>query len=202
MSRADDEEPLPPREEAELLSALQAALRPSELDPSVNERLVAAALEDPLAPPSEAELAESVRLREALDHGVQHEDLAALAALRHAALPSEDPAALQRALEGALGTAEPGRARPGGGRRRGNVVYAAFGAAGAMLAAAAALLLFLGPARHEPAPAAARYAEPRTTAPLFSERFELGATTARVDLIAAQRGRDLRDNRYAAWGVR
>jgi hypothetical protein len=37
---------------------------------------------------------------------------------------------------------------------------------------------------------------------LFAERFETGETTARMDLIASARSRDLRNNRYTAWGVR
>jgi hypothetical protein len=64
------------------------------------------------------------------------------------------------------------------------------------------MLLFVGTAREQAPPAAAEYRKPRTTAPLFSERFETGDTTARMDAIASARGRDLRDNRYASWGVR
>jgi hypothetical protein len=45
-------------------------------------------------------------------------------------------------------------------------------------------------------------AKPRSTVSLFSERFETEDTTARMDAIASARGRELRDNRYAAWGVR
>jgi hypothetical protein len=74
------------------------------------------------------------------------------------------------------------------------------------LAAAAAALLFLPTLSRSDAPAASAepsaLVKPHSTAPLFAERFETGATTARMDLIASARGRDLRDNRYAAWGVR
>jgi hypothetical protein len=84
------------------------------------------------------------------------------------------------------------------------VVYAVFGAGSALLAAAAAVALFVGSAR-QASPSAARASAlvaPHSTAPLFAERFETGDTTARMDLIASARGRDLRNNRYASWGVR
>lgn len=193
MSQADEDQALPAAEEAELLAALEAALRPGELDAAVNERLIEMALEDPLAPASAEELAESERLRHALETGAIHEDTGLLSALRSAAEPSEDDAAVERALRAAAP------------RGRGNVIYAAFGVATAVLAAAAVLMLFVGTSQKSAAPTdalAAEYAKPRSTAPLFSDRFETRDTTARVDLIASTRARDLRGNRYAAWGVR
>jgi hypothetical protein len=203
VSQADEDQPLPAAEEAALLGALEAALRPGKLDTQVNERLIEMALEDPLAPPSAEELAESQRLRQALESDAGHEDAALLAALRRAVVPEAGGDA-QAAVEKALGAeaARRGVEAPRS-RGRGNVVYAAFGAASAALAAAAVLVLFLGTARESAAPpAAADYAKPRTTSALFSERFETRDTTARVDLIASARARDLRGNRYAAWGVR
>jgi hypothetical protein len=203
VSQADEEESLlPPEEAAAWLTALEAALRPGELDPEVHERLLEMALEDPLAEPSEEELIESARLRDALEQGTPDADANLLRALgaSFAAAPPEasEKAAVERALEAAL-PAE--AARPA---RRSNVVYAVFGAGSAVLAAAAAVALFIGTSRSsEPAAAqASAYVEPHSTAPLFAERFETGGTTARVDLIASVRSRDLRDNRYAAWGVR
>jgi hypothetical protein len=205
VSQADEVAPLSEAEEAAILLALEAALRPAELDPALNERLIAQALEDPLAPPTEEELAESARLRDALEgQSPAHEDAATLAALRvayQAGTPREPD--LERVLERALTT------RP----RRPNVIYAVFGAGSAVLAAAAALVLVMGGSRSE-APVAASvsaesasnagFAKPRSTAPLFgqSEAFRTADTTARMDLIAGARARDLRDNRYAAWGVR
>jgi hypothetical protein len=53
-----------------------------------------------------------------------------------------------------------------------------------------------------PGAAAALLVKPHSTAPLFSDRFETSSTTARMDLIETSRSHDLRDNRYAAWGVR
>jgi hypothetical protein len=202
VSQADEEqELLPPHEEAELLAALEAALRPESLAPELNERLIEQALEDPLAPPSERELVESARLRDALEHGTTHEDAGVLSALRAPfSAADEDESTAGRALDAALGPAS----KPA--RSRSNVVYAVFGAASVALAAAAAALLFLSGLSRSSAPAASvepsALVRPRSTAPLFSEPFETGETTARMDLIARERSRDLRDNRYAAWGVR
>lgn len=199
MSRAEHAEEaiesLPAAEEAAVLGALEAALRPSELSPALNERLIELALEDPLAPPSEAELAESERLRSALDEGTPHEDAVLLGRLKAGFGSGGDEGA---AIERALGRALPSPAA----KPRSNVIYAVFGAGGVLAAAAAVLLLVTKTRAPEASLAADAYTRPRSTAALFSERFETGATTARVDAIASVRGRELRDNRYAAWGVR
>jgi hypothetical protein len=191
-------EPAEPAETERWLAALAAAAHPVELDPSVNERLIELALEDPLAPASEEELIESARLRDALEQGGEHEDAATLAALRAAFDGDAEPPELERALQKALPQ-----------KPRSNVVFALFGAASAALAAAAVFVLFVSTQARDEAPAlaaapgaATELSRPRSTAPLFSERFETEGTTARMDLIASTRGRELRDNRYAAWGVR
>jgi hypothetical protein len=197
------EEPveLTPAEAERWLTALVAALRPGELSQTENERLIALALEDPLAPPSEEELVESARLRDALAGGAPHEDAELLAALRapFEAAPAAAPAAAEATLDQLTVEAAPAR------RRRGNVIYAAFGAGSLVLAAAAALVLSFGglSRQSEPVarPLAQALAKPRSTAPLFENHFDTN-TTARIDLIASVRSRDLRDNRYAAWGVR
>jgi hypothetical protein len=202
VSQADEEKRLPPGEEAELLALLEAALRPSELDPGVNERLIERALEDPLAPPSPEELVESARLRDALALGTEDDDARVLRALQASfGGVSEDDDAARRAVDRALGSVT----KP----KRSNVVYAVFGAASAVVAAAAAALLLFGTlSRSASAPAAgasaptAALVKPHSTAPLFEERFETGDTSARMDLIASARSRELRDNRYATWGVR
>jgi hypothetical protein len=203
VSQADEDiSPLPPEEQAAWLRALEAALRPGELSAAVNERLIEMALEDPLAAPSIDELVESERLRRALDEGGAHEDAALLGGLRESFDPAGADDAVARALERALPRASQADAAPPI-KPRGNVIYAIFGAGGA-LAAAAAILLMVTQTR-APQPSLAvddRYVRPRSTAALFNERFETGDTTARMDLIASSRSRDLRDNRYAAWGVR
>jgi hypothetical protein len=203
VSQADDREPLlAPEEEAELLGQLEAALRPGQLDAATHERLLALALEDPLAPPSEQELVESARLRDALATGAAHSDADVLRAL---AAPFGEPSAasVESALQAALGASAP----PAPPRR--NVVYAVFGGASALLAAAAAVALLVTGASEKAAPMTAPAAvavapalvKPHSTADLFDERFETAGTTARMDVIASARSRDLRDNRYAAWGV-
>lgn len=210
MSQADEEESLlPPDKEAELLLALEAALRPSELDPRVHERLLELALDDPLAPASEEELIESARLRDALDRDTPDADAHLLRALaapfaqdsERAALHQRDDREAHAAVERALGGALPSATAAPAPRR--NVVYAVFGGASALLAAAAAAVLFVGSRSAEPVAAeVSAYVVPHSTASLFAERFETGDTTARMDLIASARSRDLRDNRYASWGVR
>lgn len=201
MSRADEDEPiLPPESEAELLAALEAALRPQPLSPETNERLLALALEEPLAPPSAEELIESARLRDALAGGEPHDSAELLGALRAPfASSAEDTIRVERALERAFES----RAPTAKGAR-GRVIYAWFGAGSVALAAAAAIALLVAvPRRQKPEAAAApALVRPHTTVDLFSARFETSATTERMDLIASARLRDLRDNRYAAWGVR
>jgi hypothetical protein len=198
---------LAPAQLSQLLEALEAALRPAELDSATNERLIEMALEDPFAPAREEELAESERLRDALERGAPHEAVATLAVLRAAfeASDASEPlieSTVNQAVQEALGSVPAPASLPP--KRRGSVVFAVFGATSAALAAAAVLLLFVGTAsRSAPEPsAAASLTKPRSTAPLFSERFDTEGTTARMDAIASARSRDLRDNRYASWGVR
>ena len=208
MSQADEKEALlPPEEEEALLAMLEAALRPTELDPRANQRFIELALEDPAAEPSPEELLEAARLRDALDQGTPNADASLLRALRapFSAASDEnhagDSAAHARALAAALPSST---TRPR--RSKANVIYAIFGAGSALAAAAAVVTLFVGAPRGGfPAPAsveASVYVKPHSTAPLFAERFQTGDTTARIDLIASARGRELRDNRFAAWGVR
>jgi hypothetical protein len=185
---------LEPDAEAALAEALRAAFAPVELDPARHAEILTAALEDPFAPPTEDELRESERLRHALETG---DDTHAGAALARALSAAVRPEPLPRA------SAERVAARAV--RRRTNVVFVAFG--GAALAAAAALALLLAQPRTKQATMAtaapaAGLARSRSTAELFSERFEPGQTTARIDRIASSREREWRDNQYALWGVR
>jgi hypothetical protein len=195
VSTADEDELvalLEPEAETALLQALEAAWRPAALDAARNEHMIATALEDPLAPPTEAELVEAARLRVALEQAQAHEDADLLrglgAAFGAGAATAPAEATLGRAFE------KPARS---------NVIYRAFGVASLALAAAAATWLMVGSSGKNPAeaPAPSAFAEPRSTAPLFNERFETQSTTARMDLIASARGRELRGNRFAAWGV-
>lgn len=200
MSRAErDEAILPPETEAELLEALSAAWRPASIDPVTLERLVQMALEDPLAPPTPEELVESARLRDALEGGAAHEADPLLGALR---APFESLAGDGARVERALGRALEPNVAP---TRRGRVIYAWFGGASVALAAAAAIALLTSTLQRS-APDAALVAptlvRPHSTTDLFVDRFETSTTSERMDVIASARARDLRDNRYAAWGVR
>jgi hypothetical protein len=174
-------------EESALAGALCAAYAPAPLDPARHAELLAAALEDPLAPPTEDELRASERLRQALEGGdTAHPDAALARALaaahRSAALEPEREVRTRQALLG----------------RPANVVFVAFGATA--LAAAAALALFLArPAQPPRAPGS--LALSRTTAELFHEPFDSAQASARIDRIAEYREREGRDNRYALWGV-
>lgn len=206
MTRAEDPTPmalLDPEEEDALAGMLRAAWAPSELDPDLNEMLVAAALEDPLAPATEEELVESERLRQALDGEGEHPDADLARALAAAAAP--------RAL-----APEPAEriARAATAPRRSNVVFVTFGAVATLaVAAAAAVMVFVhpleraapagGPAAMQQAASPVVLAQSRSTAPLFDRQaFENQSATSRIDRIALARGRELRDNQYAAWGLR
>jgi len=197
---SDDLVLLPEEQEEELARALRAAFAPGQLDPAVNEALIAAALEDPLAPPSDEEIAESERLRDALEGRGSHASADLARALRAAAAP---PALreldAERVAERVLGKRV---------SRRRKVLIVAFGTvATTTVALAASWFLVISPALDggrgtELAAQAEALAVSRSTAGMFSEKFEPGATTARVDRIALARSRDLRSNRYALWGVR
>jgi len=180
---------LEPEAEAALAEALRSAYAPSELDPARHRAILEAALEDPFAPASADELRESERLRQALETGDDEHAGAALArALRAAAIPETlAPERTRRVAERAL-------------PRRPNVVFVTFGAA-ALAAAAAFALLFAHPRAEKPS-AAVALARSRSTADLFSERFEPGQASARIDRIAASREREWRDNQYALWGLK
>jgi hypothetical protein len=182
-------------EELRLSALLRHAFAPSEIDPHVHERLLLAALEDPLAEASPEELAQSERLRQALEGHGDHQDLRLARALSAAFAPS---------LDRALPAPELGpKARLERPRQR--TIYRFAGVAAA-LAMAAALVLELTPRLRQnsaPAPDLASFslAQSRSTAPLFQAE-SAGAPSERIDRIASARSRDLRDNRYALWGVR
>jgi hypothetical protein len=180
--------------ERALGEALRAAWAPGEIDRGLNQRLIDAALADPLAPPSEEELVESERLRRALEGHGEHPSADLARALAAAARP--------RALGSSVAETLAGKAL--GKRHKSNVIFVSFGAAAAFAAAAAVALLVAFPAsRHEALHAQTeRLFLSRSTAPLFDHKFETAGTTARIDRIASARERDLRANLYAQWGVR
>lgn len=196
MTARDSDPELPQLESAEeerLAQALRCAFAPSELDPERHERLLAAALEDPFAPASPEELVESERFKRALDGEGDHVDLALARALSAAHAPKPPEAAtISRA-------ALPVERRPA------TLLYLRFAGTAAALAVAAAVLLAIG-SRERPAPTpdlqALTLAQSRSTAPLFQSAALTGAPSLRIDRIASVRERELRENRYALWGVR
>lgn len=156
--------------------------------------------DDPDALPTEEELAAAARLQEALDGDGDAEGDAAFAeALRAAHAPEDLPAERHELiLQTALTAARP---------RRSNVIRVVFGGGALALAAAAAAVLVLGPMQRKndatPASATAAMVPCRSTQDLFEEPFPReGQASSRVDRIASARSRDLRANRFAAWGVR
>jgi len=189
-------EHLAPAEETRLATALRFAFAPAELDPGRHEQILAAALEDPFAPPSPDEIVESERLRRALEGEGEHADLALARALAAAHAPKPLTVTTRERLDTQL-------ARP-----RAKVFYVRFGAALGAVAVAALVLLSI---RTRSAPPEASSAPPdlqtlalaqsRSTAPLF-QTASAGPPSARIDRIASVRERELRENRYALWGVR
>jgi hypothetical protein len=155
-------------------------------------------IKDP--PPTDEELAESARLRDALaDSSVKNEDADLL---RSIAL-SHNPHALDEEAHRSI--VEPALAKLTT-RRNARVIRLrwAFGGAGAALALAAAAILLVG--KLEPAPSpdlAAHLLRSRSTQSLFDTPFtaESGAS-ARIDRIAMAREADLRENRFLQWGLR
>jgi hypothetical protein len=168
-------------------------------------------LDDPDAPPSKEEEAASARLRDALaDATITNADADLARALSLAEQPRDLDSAEHRVMvERAVGAMRPKR----------NVVRVVFGA-GTALALAAALVLVVGKSlvlsrAGAPAESPLSMAHPgvpsplaaaRSTQDLFTEPFEKplarGAISARIDRIAMARSTDLRENRFAMWGVK
>jgi hypothetical protein len=164
--------------------------------------------DDPDAPPTEEELAESRSLREALEDpaspaatgsGRAGEDAQLARSLASAWSPrdltkDEHRVLVEKALDRHDGLRQ----------RRARVVRVSFGA-GAIIALAASVLLVVRGDRQPPETvrAVAGLAVSRSTQPLFPDRFApTGGESSRIDRIAMARGADLRDNEFAKWGVR
>ena len=144
--------------------------------------------DDPDAPPSEEEVAESERLRQELDDpSSKHPDVALMRALRHAIEP--------RAIEAATHARILERAVPKP-KRSTNFYYLLGG-----LAAAAGVVLYMqnGNRMNAPQAMALDLVKPHQSTELLPKE---GVGSIRVDTIVASRARDLRKNRYAKWGVK
>jgi hypothetical protein len=156
---------------------------------------------DPDAAPSEEELAEANKLREALEDPLStHGDAELARALSSAwspghLRPDDHGALVDRALAGRAAR-----------RRRARVVTrASFGAAALVAMAAGVAVVISNQSNPAPSTHAASVAlvPTRSTQALFPEPFGMaGGETARVDRIAMARAADLRENEFARWGVR
>ncbi len=157
--------------------------------------------DDPDAPPSAEEIAAAEALRLALqDASKKNEDAELLraAALAHGtrAPTALDAASARAAEEAALAKFDKLHARRAGGV----VIRLTFGV-GIAVAAAAALFFVLGRPTEKPAEQA-ELVHVRSTQELFAHQFEAqGGESARIDRIAIARANDLRENRFARWGV-
>ncbi len=164
----------------------------------------------PDTPPSEEEVAASDALRRALEDRDAPESaesqLARSLRAVHAPHPIDDAVhreIVDRALREAAG-------RRAGTASRGRVIRVVFGGAAALSLAAGVLLTVN--ANRAAAPEASRTSttrspslelkSARSTQPLFSEPFGATGAAARIDRIALARASDLRENRFARWGVR
>lgn len=185
------EDPSIPSDEAALSRALKQAWEPGDLPGGELDLLVAAAVDGP----ARAGADDLARVLEGAFPASAEGELAV--ALRAAWSPAPIDEAEHRALVaraiGPVVAAAPGATRS-------NVVRVAFGAGVSVLALAASVLLFLN-VRQPDAPAAP-LAKARSTQPLFDEPFRPGEASARIDRIALARASDLRDNRFARWGVK
>jgi cytochrome c-type biogenesis protein CcmH/NrfG len=169
-------------------------------------------LDDPDAPASEEEKIASARLRDALaDPRIANVDAELARALSLANEPRELAEAENRQIAARVLEAAKPQAR------RGVVVRVTFGVAAAVALAAGAMLV-VGQLQTEPAhessvamapvsPAQApALVHTHSTQALFDEPFakplSRGAASARIDRIAMARAGDLRENRFAMWGVR
>lgn len=134
------------------------------------------------------------RLRRDLEDGRAHDDADVLRALAHAYAPKDLASGEHTRL---VGAALRGRAarRPGRSARN-----ASLGVAAAL--ALAAGVAFFAARTLSPSAPPTELARVRSTQPLFHRPFRAADGSARVDRIAMSRASDLRDNRFARWGVR
>jgi hypothetical protein len=154
----------------------------------------------PDAPPTEDELREARALAEALESPAgataASEDatfLRAVAIAEGTGVADLDPEKNARLVERAL-TRAAAPEKP----REGRVIRVAFGAVTALSLAAAVVFAVVGAPKSELPPT---LAQSRSTQELFREPFH-GEASARIDRIAMARSSDLRENRFARWGVR
>jgi hypothetical protein len=183
------EDPSLPDDDADLARALKAAWAPEALEADAIGAIVEGALD-----PEESRAA--LALRDALDG--RAEASSPEAALAQALACAWNPKPLSDAeheaiLARALGT------NVVAFRRRTITARVTFGVAGVLAVAASLFLVVKSSPRGEGEIPLARS---RSTQELFTEPFQPGEASARIDRIAMARASDYRDNRFAKWGVR
>jgi hypothetical protein len=191
--RRELEDPRSTHEDVLLARALGSAIDPKPLDDDAHRALLDRALEAD-APATPEEIAESERLREELeDPGSKHPDVLLARSLRHAVAPRAIEAATHRKiLDRILGETR---------AKRMQVLWV-----GVFAAAAAIALMVLPMGKQSDSGGApdvsAGLIRVHAADDLFAEPFPEGQhTSARIDRIASARGRDLRSNHFAKWGV-
>jgi hypothetical protein len=180
--------------------ALRAAFSPGTLDEEDLDAIVKRALGDE-ASVTRAERAAADRLRAELEGTAEVRVSAPLHALRLAARPTEiAPERNEMLIAAAFRRA---RGRMAAVRRIAPVTMAALAGVAAL---AAGVALFVGKAGAPPPGAAtAALVHARSADDLFDPATPFprtGEESARIDRIAGARARDLRKNRFTAWGVR
>jgi len=171
---------------------LRNASTPTELDPARNLQLIEQAF-DSLESPAAAELKDADELRLALENTKPHPLLEVAELLRAAARPETFELNAFR-TRGLVAEALKGDLPRKPKLRTGGWVLVFSG-----LAAAAGLALVVG--RQESIPAARLLHSEHSTVPLLRAPLAVEDTTLRIDRIAELRTSDLRNNRYAQWGL-
>lgn len=203
LSHERDARPISATERDELAEALAAAVEPQPLDEDLNGQLIQRALqlpgtaasEDPLGPAS----IDEIRAAEATRMSLETDPLVMALRAAHHPAPLEPTAQRQR-IEAVVGA----RRVPRTSAVQAKKVW--FWST-TSIAAAAGFWFYLSSESPQmtlkPAPLARlELAHCRTTQPLFNGPFENTRASQRIDRIAQVRAQDLRDNRYALWGVK
>jgi hypothetical protein len=167
-------------------------------------------LDDPGAPATPEEIAESERLRDALssNDGAAPERGHPLADFARSVALAVSPKHIQATEHEAIVKRAVQEHRK---RRRRDVVRLVFGVS-TLMAAAAAVAIWVHTEQKRDlqsrvatghAPAGGQLQITRSTQALFTAPFATtGGETARIDRIAMARAGDLRENQFARWGVR
>lgn len=183
---------------SELGTLLRHASVPTELSPERNAELVARAFDAAFAStrvedePTASELEAAEALRQALETGGKHALLEVVQLLR-ATVPSDnakvDEFTDRRLVAAAL------REHPSFMRSRAPLLVTG-------LAAAAALFLLFQNGATSHTPSFGNLRVQTSTQTLLSGPLAPEATSARMDRVAELRTQDLRNNRYAQWGIK